>query len=141
MEDQLYFCAGCLIALNTSAFLKRVQRGVVNADLCEDCRDFGKPIKTVYTWKHPVLGTIICVPHRGEVDDDLNPINKAGKLYMPGERICGLKDCVKRSHIVKHANKKTADPIETILALSEARKNPARHKGESGRVTERGSVS
>ncbi len=147
MEDQQqYFCSACLIEISESALFKRIERGVVNADQCEDCRDFGKPMRNSQTWTHPVLGKIMCKPHTGEVDDNFNPINKAGRLYMPGERICGLKDCVKRSHLVKHANKLVADPVETILAMVEAqtymaRKNPTKQQRELDGATERGSVS
>ena len=152
MEDQQqYFCSACLIPIDEDALFKRIARGAVNADQCEDCRDYGKPIKAQYTWQHPVLGKICCVPHKGEVDNDFRPLNKAGRLYMPGERICGLKDCVKRAHVIRPENSRTktklvADPIETLMALAEAqaytkRENPARQQRESGRATERGSVS
>lgn len=150
MEDQQqYFCSACLIEISESALFKRIERGVVNADQCEDCRDFGKPMRNSQTWNHPVLGKINCKPHTGEVDDDFRPLNKAGRLYMPGERICGLKDCIRRSHVVRTIRGKQpkliADPIETILALAEMqnyskRENPTKQQREPDGVTERGSV-
>ena len=33
-------------------------------------------------------------------DQDLNPIDEQGNLYLPGERVCGNKDCVNKTHIV-----------------------------------------
>lgn len=145
-EKPLFFCSACLIPIDEDALIKRIQRQVVNADQCEDCRDFGKPMRNSQTWNHPVLGKINCKPHTGDVDDDFNPLNKAGRLYMPGERICGLKDCVRRSHVARTIRGKQpkliADPVETILALAEMqnykRKNPARQQRESSGVTEMG---
>jgi hypothetical protein len=39
-----------------------------------------------------------CIPWRGDFDDYDNPI-KAGKSYLPGNRLCGHRDCVQNSHI------------------------------------------
>jgi len=39
-----------------------------------------------------------CLPWRGEFDEDDNPI-KGTRLYLPGNRICGHRDCVAESHI------------------------------------------
>jgi hypothetical protein len=41
-----------------------------------------------------------CNPWIGEVNDNFNPIDRRGNLYMPGVRICGFKDCVNKNHII-----------------------------------------
>lgn len=138
VEQPKILCLDCGIELDIENYQRRVLRKSENAQLCEDCRDYGKPISKYYTWKHPVLGRIICRPHKGEVDDDFNPI-RDGKPYMPGERLCGLRDCVKREHIlrVRKPVKLVADPVETVLALVEAqsytkRKTPASVDADRG---------
>jgi len=40
-----------------------------------------------------------CKPHSGELDDDLYPLNKYGKPFRPGVRLCGNTDCINRDHI------------------------------------------
>jgi len=117
---ELINCWRCGIAVDIEVYKKRVQRKIPDPDRCADCFDTDKAMKNTWTWVHPVLRKIVCIPHKGDVDDEFRPLNKAGRLYMPGERICGMKDCVKRTHQVKYANKLVADPIETILALAEA---------------------
>jgi hypothetical protein len=59
---------------------------------CQDCRKTEKRID--YGHEEP------CVPWHGEFDDDDNPL-RMGRPYRPGERTCGHKDCVQKSHIVK----------------------------------------
>lgn len=39
-----------------------------------------------------------CRPWHGEFDDDDNPM-QSGKLFRPGNRICGHRDCVELNHI------------------------------------------
>jgi hypothetical protein len=41
-----------------------------------------------------------CLAWRGELDDNLNPIDKRGRLHLPGHRTCGHKDCVNPNHII-----------------------------------------
>lgn len=41
-----------------------------------------------------------CKPWTGDYDLDDNPM-KNGKYHLPGERVCGHKDCVTVSHIVR----------------------------------------
>jgi hypothetical protein len=60
-----------------------------NEVFCGDCR--AKPAKTVK------YGSEVCIPWRGEFDDDDNPIFN-GLPYMPGVRHCGHKDCVNGNH-------------------------------------------
>ena len=118
-DEQTIQCWRCGIEIDSDTFWKRVARQSPNPDECRDCKDTSTKHKSQYQWLHPVLGQIICKPYKGELDDDWNPITKTGRLYMPGERLCGLKDCVRRSH-VRPRVMLIADPIETILALAEA---------------------
>jgi hypothetical protein len=37
----------------------------------------------------------------GELNDNWQPITDDGQLYRPGERLCGLKDCVKQAHVIE----------------------------------------
>jgi hypothetical protein len=37
----------------------------------------------------------------GELNDNWEPITDDGQLYRPGERLCGLKDCVKQAHVIE----------------------------------------
>ena len=93
-------CSICGHPLSMDAYWKRVSRNLPDADECKDCRDLRKaPAKEVRV-SHPVLGEIFCTPHRGELDADWNPIDSKGRPYLPGVRICGKKDCVKRDHII-----------------------------------------
>ena len=108
-------CVQCGQLFSKSLFQKRIERKIVNPDFCKDCR--AVPIKQ-YTWNHPTLGRITCQPFQGELDDLWRPINVVGRLYMPGERVCGKKDCVNADHVV--TVKLTAQPHQTLLALVEA---------------------
>ena len=60
--------------------------------LCVSCRV--KPATTIQ------YGKLRCQPHRGAVDQNLNPIDDQGKLLYVGERVCGHRDCVNPAHIV-----------------------------------------
>ena len=59
--------------------------------LCKSCRV--KPARVVQK------GEYRCEAWQGEVDVDLNPVDHNG-LVLPGERVCGMKDCVNPKHIV-----------------------------------------
>jgi hypothetical protein len=61
-------------------------------NLCVSCRT--RPARTIKTKAG------ICHPWRGEVDDDLNPIDQHGNLVMPGIRTCGYKDCCNPEHVI-----------------------------------------
>jgi hypothetical protein len=63
---------------------------------CSDCK--AKPVYRV-SYRHKVLGLITCQPWQFETDADLNPV-RDGKLFRPGVRICGHKDCVVVGHIL-----------------------------------------
>jgi len=88
-------CLRCGIGIEPLLSQRRAERG--NDDhLCRDCRM--RPAREI---KH---NKTICRPWQGQVDDSFNPIDEKGKLYLPGARSCGFKDCVNRSHII--------DPLE-----------------------------
>lgn len=85
-------CQRCGIEISESAVERRIARGTYNGQ-CADCR-ISKP---QYQIKYD---GDVCQAWRGEVDEDLNPIDKHLKLYLPGIRTCGHKDCVNRSHVI-----------------------------------------
>jgi NAD-dependent SIR2 family protein deacetylase len=68
-----------------------LQRETFDNTRCKDCKSL--PVKQVY------YGSEACRPWQGHYDEDDNPI-KDGKLYKPGVRICGHKDCVRQDHII-----------------------------------------
>jgi len=88
-------CNRCGIKIDPMILMKRKARGN-NNNLCKDCGM--KPQNEIKQNK------TICRPWRGEVDQELNPIDERGSLFAPGLRTCGYKDCVNRSHII--------DPLE-----------------------------
>jgi hypothetical protein len=100
VENEIVYCTRCGQAQNYEQVYKRVIRKAVNALWCRDCRDDRKEIRRDHSWKHPALGRIYCWLWTGDLDDNWQPIDDDGQLYRPGERICGLKDCVKQSHII-----------------------------------------
>lgn len=80
---------GMLVSLNT---IERRRARKIMDSLCSDCRK-GKANEISY-------GDLVCRPWRGEVDDELRPIDNHLRLYLPGERICGHRDCVNKDHII-----------------------------------------
>lgn len=60
--------------------------------LCKSCRQ-GRQKVIQY-------GNLRCKPYEGDLNDDLQPIDKNGDLYLPGVRSCGHLDCVNPQHIV-----------------------------------------
>jgi hypothetical protein len=53
----------------------------------------------------------------GELNDNWEPITEDGELYRPGERLCGLKDCVKQAHVIE-TDAKVTDKIKVESALA-----------------------
>jgi hypothetical protein len=86
-------CNRCGIDISDSAVERRIARGTYDGR-CPDCR-ISKP---QYQIKYD---GDICQPWRGRVDEDLNPIDEKLRLYLPGVRSCGHKDCVNRQHVIK----------------------------------------
>jgi len=118
LKTNLIDCAQCGQRVPYTIWAKRKERGKPDWDRCRDCT--AKPAKSVRLL-HAVLGQISCYPYIGELDDLWRPIDDAGELYLPGERMCGLKDCVNRTHIVgqtHHRRKKITD-LELLLTMVE----------------------
>ena len=87
-------CERCGIAIDNKTIERRKGRGILD-QRCYDCR-----VKQLNEIKYD---GIVCRPWRGEVDEDLNPIDGQLRLYLPGLRICGHKDCVNKEHIISQA--------------------------------------
>lgn len=58
---------------------------------CDACN--ARPVKSI------MYQGDVCYPWKGEFDLDDNPIQD-GKLYRPGTRTCGHRDCVRTQHIM-----------------------------------------
>jgi hypothetical protein len=86
-------CNRCGIEISEQAVERRIARGTYNG-LCSDCRITKPQYQIKYDGN-------ICQPWRGRVDEDFNPIDEQLRLYLPGVRTCGHKDCVNRSHVIK----------------------------------------
>jgi hypothetical protein len=84
-------CPRCGIEVDQDTLNSRVSRGQTDKH-CKDCR-----MRPTFQLKN---NKIICLPWRGEVDEDLNPIDNKGRPYLPGLRTCGFKDCVNKQHII-----------------------------------------
>jgi hypothetical protein len=84
-------CERCGIEIDSKTIERRKGRGILD-QRCYDCR-----VKQLNEIKYNGL---ICRPWRGEVDEDLNPIDGQLRLYLPGVRVCGHKDCVNKEHII-----------------------------------------
>jgi hypothetical protein len=134
-EDSEYCsCIWCGQWNTKDAFFKRVERKRDDPNLCKDCTDVRKSnglqkFKSKRT-DHPKLGVLWCYIWSGELNDDWYPIDDNGKLYMPGVRICGFKDCVAEQHVIS-PKKATVSDIDLILMSMEVR---AKHKkvGQNG---------
>lgn len=122
-------CIRCGQSIPVSTWVKRLARKTENWDTCKDCLSVN-PI-THIQYKHPTLGYIFCYPHQGEVDDLFRPLDEAGNLFRPGERVCGHKDCINVKHIETpkapellptRERRTVVDDDELFWALIEAQK-------------------
>ena len=93
-------CWQCTAPIDADVVYRRIRRNDPEPDLCKDCKDVRKPVPKELHYVHPVLGETFCTPYKGELNDDWQPIDSKGNLYLPGVRICGYKDCVRKSHII-----------------------------------------
>lgn len=109
------FCKQCGIIITYEVWYKRKVRNRDNWDHCRDCNATPRKVEVSI---HPSLGRIACVPYVGEVNENWQPINAVGDLYLPGERICGHKDCVNSNHILPPETKTVSD-IDLLLGLVE----------------------
>jgi len=60
-------------------------------DLCKGCR-----VKVEHVIRY-AKGEV-CLAWRGDFDAEDNPVHN-GKLFMPGDRSCGHRDCINPEHI------------------------------------------
>jgi len=114
-ESGYIFCNQCGIIIPYLVWYKRKSRNQASWDHCKDCIATPRKVEVSI---HPSLGRIECIPYVGEVNESWQPINAVGDLYLPGERICGHKDCVNRNHILK-PEPKTVSDLDLLLGLAE----------------------
>ena len=113
LEDKTTACVWCGVQVRMELIYKRRSRKDANPDACRDCRDFrtrSGEIRKQYKWSHPTLGWIYCSLWLDELDELWRPIDEQGKLFRPGERLCGLKDCIRPDHII---GAKVSDKIKS----------------------------
>ena len=101
IQNEIVYCDRCGIAHSYEEVYKRKLRKSPNPEWCRDCRDDRTHIRRDYKWMHPVLGKISCWLWLYDLDDQWRPIDDDGKLFRPGVRLCGLKDCVKKTHVIE----------------------------------------
>ena len=85
-------CSRCGMEISEGSVERRKARGTYDGR-CTDCR--GHVSREVKYNGEP------CRPWVGEVDEELNPIDGKLRLYLPGARTCGHKDCVNKKHIIQ----------------------------------------
>jgi hypothetical protein len=102
-DYQYCSCVWCGQWITRFAFEKRKSRQLADADVCKDCRDTrkgeGLALRKRFRNEHATLGLLWCIAWNGELNEDWLPIDDEGELFMPGLRICDLKDCVNSNHI------------------------------------------
>lgn len=133
-DSEYCSCVWCGQWISKDTFMKRVERKRDYVDVCRDCLDIRKGDvlinKDIVKRKHPTLGAIQCKPYKGELNEDWLPIDDEGKLFMPGHRICGAKDCVNIKHIIPPKTATVSD-IDLILMSMEVR-SKHRKTGQNG---------
>ena len=128
LEQEFLPCGWCGQTISRAAYQKRKDRGLTDLDVCKDCRDvatYRDTERKIKTWKHPKLGVISCLIYAGELNDDWLPIDDEGELFKPGERICGLKDCVFSKHVIP-PKVLTVSDIDLIIGLHEMQQHNKR---------------
>ena len=120
-DYQYCSCAWCGQWISKHTYMKRKERKLPDMDVCKDCRDTRKaePARADKTRRteHPELGVIYCYLWDGDLNDDWLPIDDKGRLYMPGERVCGFKDCVASQHVIETSAKVSGKiKVESALA-------------------------
>ena len=99
------FCRRCQKDLPLDQFRPRSDKPGLRPE-CRACASQREIIRR-YERRHglerpkPVKAT--CTPWQGEFDLDDHPI-KDGKLFMPGTRSCGKRDCVNPAHVLAAVN-------------------------------------
>jgi hypothetical protein len=84
-------CERCGIEIDHSIIERRKSRGQ-DDQRCYDCR-----VNQLHEINY---NGSVCRPWSGEVDEDLNPIDRKLRPYLPGVRTCGHRDCVNKEHII-----------------------------------------
>jgi hypothetical protein len=130
-DYEYYACVWCGNWITQAAYSKRKERQLPDLDVCKDCRDVRKA-EAVNSRKkkridHPELGVVYCVIWDGELNDDWFPIDDEGKPFVPGERICGFKDCVNTTHVIPPKKMQVSD-LELILGMHELQQHNRRNK-------------
>ena len=132
-DSQYWSCVWCGQWISKDTYMKRVERKRDYVDVCRDCLDIRKgdllAKKGNVKRTHPVLGVIDCRPYKGELNEDWMPIDDDGKLFMPGHRICGAKDCVSSKHVIPPKKPQVSD-MDLILMSVEVR---AKHRKAKSR--------
>lgn len=85
-------CERCGVEMDSAIIHKREVRGIYDKR-CSDCRM--KPSRKIN------YEDDYCMPHKGELDAEFNPIDNKGRPYLPGLRTCGHKDCIRKTHIIR----------------------------------------
>lgn len=128
-NDKYCACIWCGNWISKDTYFKRVERKRDYLDICKDCLDVRKGDILVNNSKvrrsHPVLGAITCKPYKGELNEDWLPIDAEGRLFMPGHRICGAKDCVNTDHVIPPKKMEVSD-LELILGMHEMQQHNKR---------------
>lgn len=80
-------CTRCGIDITLDALATRRRRNDLST-LCKDCEST------------PRAKVGMCKPWVGDVDlDTMQPLDERGRVFMPGERLCGNADCVNANHV------------------------------------------
>jgi hypothetical protein len=129
--EEYFACVWCGNCISKDAYYKRKERKLPDLDVCKDCRDVRKAAVMNSRKKkridHPELGIIFCAIWDGELNDDWLPIDDEGKLFLPGQRICGLKDCVNTAHVISPKVMQVSD-LELILGMHEMQQHNRKNK-------------
>lgn len=96
LDDNEWPCGRCGFVI--------VRRYAPRDGLCVDCRQVTHDtVAPRDRTRHVVNGVeVTCHPWHGDFDEEDNPM-RFGRLYLPGPRSCGHRDCVARAHIITEA--------------------------------------
>ena len=92
----MFQCVRCGYAEDLAFLERRKERR--QEILCRSC--LARPVREIKS------NFGICRPHRGDFDYNDNPLDRWGKLFRPGVRLCGNRDCIEPTHIVNESDLK-----------------------------------
>ena len=101
-------CERCGVLEDTKALQKYLAR--TGKVLCESCRATRRN-----RLRYP--DGSICLPWHGSFDDDDNPLDDLGNLFLAGVRSCNHKDCCEPSHVIGlevPVGKKRGRPVKFV---------------------------